>query len=91
MAGANFKDEFRAESPTFPLGETALLAFKLNYDIRGQDLHLGIQPKEGKGINMVINRDINTTLTKLLETTAAKAEWRLTTTQVQSPERRMVN
>ena len=75
MAEANFKEEFKEDANELPLGEEVQLAFKLTYNIQKENLHLGIQPQSGQGINMVINRQINTTLVQLILGAARKGEW----------------
>ena len=74
---ANFEKRFESGSNEMPLGEDTALAFKLTYNIKGENLHLGVQPKQGQGINMVINRQINTSLVQLLLGAAQKGEWKL--------------
>ena len=74
---ANFEQKFSEGSNELPLGEDVLLAFKLTYKIEGESLHLGIQPKRGQGINMVLNRTINSSLMQLIVTAAKKADWKL--------------
>ena len=91
---ANFEKKFEDAANEQPLGEDAQLAFKLNYNIQNENLHLGIQPKTGKGINMVISREINSSLTQLLLSAAKKGDWRLKSTLSVSPpnaETRVVN
>jgi hypothetical protein len=83
IKSANFNDEFREEPRQMPLGEAATLAFKLTYNIKGGNLNLGIQPKTGQGINIVINREINTTLTQLLVAAARKGEWLLNQVRIE--------
>ena len=74
---ANFEQKFNEKSNELPLGEDVLLAFKLTYKVQGESLHLGVQPKSGQGINMVLNRQINSSLVQLLMTAARKAGWKL--------------
>ena len=62
MQGADFKKQFNEEATSLPLGGSALLAFRLNYRIEKDILHLGIEPQKGQGINLAINRDINVSL-----------------------------
>lgn len=77
VQGANFEQSFREEAQQLPLGDSAVLAFRLNYRVEKEILHLGIEPKEGQGINLAINRDINASITRLIHTAAKQAEWRL--------------
>ncbi|MCB1645078.1 MAG: hypothetical protein KDI36_06475 [Pseudomonadales bacterium] len=76
-SGADFSKEFADQPAEMPLGEEAKLAFKLTYNIQGQNMLLGIEPQTGKGISMTINRSINSSLTQLLRAAVSKAEWRL--------------
>ena len=77
MSEANFKEELKEDAHELPLGDEVPLAFKLTYNLQDENLHLGIQPQSGQGINMVINRQINTTLVQLILGAARKGEWRL--------------
>lgn len=77
MNAANFKDEFREENKQLPLGDDIKVAFKLNYKTVGDNLQLGIQPRQGQGVNMAINRDINLSMTRLLLAAAKKGDWKL--------------
>jgi hypothetical protein len=77
MQGANFQEQFKEEATELPLGDIVSLAYRLNYRIEGETLHLGLEPKTGQGINLAINRDINVSLTQLIRTAALKAEWQL--------------
>ncbi len=92
MQGANFKQTFKEEATELPLGDSAILAFRLNYRMEGEILRLGIEPKEGQGINLSINRDINISISKLIETAVKQADWRLPPPkQVQSGQQPIVN
>lgn len=86
VQSANFKDEFREESAEMPLGEEALLAYRLQYNIKEGVLNLGIQPKTGQGISMVINQQINSSLTQLLAAAIRKAEWNLVARRAAPPQ-----
>lgn len=77
IQSANFKEDFREESNELPLGQDIPVAFRLTYNIKEGNLNIGVQPKEGQGINMAINQDINTSLTQLLLGAARKGEWGL--------------
>lgn len=74
---ANFEQAFREEAQELPLGDSAILAFRLNYRLERDILHLGLEPKQGQGINLAINRDINASITKLIHAAATQADWRL--------------
>ena len=89
---ADFKQKFNEDASEYPLGDTVPLAFKLNYKIQGEDLHLGIQPKEGQGIDMVINGDINPTFVQLIMQAGEKGAWNLGSVESGSvPKDRIVN
>jgi hypothetical protein len=91
---ADFSKKFEDKPNELPLGTEAVIAFKLNYGIKDGNLQLGIQPKEGKGITLMINQDLNATLTQLLHTAARKADWRITAPEagaVVSPAQRVIN
>jgi hypothetical protein len=77
MEGANFEEKFKEEDSEMPFGDDVPLAYRLNYRIEGEILHLGIEPKSGKGVTLAINRDINNSLTRLIGAAAQKAEWQL--------------
>ena len=88
VRSANFKEEFREESSEMPLGQEALLAFRLQYNIQEGVLNLGIQPKEGQGINIAINEQINSSMTQLLAAAVRKAEWNLSVSLPQKAQNR---
>jgi hypothetical protein len=77
MQGANFEEKFKEDDAEMPLGDDVPLAYRLNYRMEGEILHLGIEPKLGQGVTLAINRDINTSLTRLISVAAKKAEWHL--------------
>lgn len=77
IQSANFKESFREEANELPLGQDIPVAFKLTYNIKEGNLNVGLQPKEGQGINMAINQEINSSLTQLLLGAAKKGEWAL--------------
>lgn len=77
IQSANFKEQFVEDANELPLGQDIPVAFRLSYNLKEGILHLGIQPKEGQGINMAINQELNTSLTQLLLGAARKGEWSL--------------
>ncbi len=81
MGQADFSRKFDEEENKRPLGDAPHLAFKLNYNIKDGNLQLGIHPKEGQGISLALNQDLNATLTKLLLSAESKAGWRLAEAQ----------
>lgn len=72
----NFKDAFK-ESEAYPLGESPILAFKLSYKLTNGKLALTIEPKEGAGVNLVLDRTLNLNFSRLLRTSESKAGWML--------------
>lgn len=84
---AAFGQKFNEDGNDYPLGPEIQLAFKLSYKMPDNGtLQLSIQPKEGKGINIVLNQDINTTLTQLLMTAAGKGDWDLENSLKETPD-----
>jgi hypothetical protein len=77
LGDANFSKAFTEESSSFPLGEVNHLGFKLSFNFKDASLALSIQPKEGRGINFVINQEINASMIQLLKAASEKAEWRI--------------
>ena len=74
---ADFEQPFKDQAQEMPLGPEALLAFKTNYKFDGDLLRLGIEPKSGKGINLTINRQVNSSLTQLLVAAINRADWKI--------------
>ena len=72
----DFQKEFRP-SQSFPLGDSPVLAYKLSYKIEENKLKLSIQPKEGQGINIVLDPMLNFNVSKLLKSASEKAGWQL--------------
>lgn len=77
MSSANFDEKFREGNSELPLGDDIKVAFKLTYNLAGDNLQMGIQPREGQGINMAINREVNLSITRLLLDAAQKGDWKL--------------
>ena len=75
VSSANFREQFDEAADDLPLGSDIPVAFKLTYNLNDGNLNLGIQPKEGQGINMSLDRNINASLTQLLLSAAQKGEW----------------
>lgn len=75
VTSANFREKFDESANELPLGDDIPVAFKLTYNLNSGNLNIGIQPREGQGINMAIDRDINISLTQLLLGAAQKGEW----------------
>ncbi len=78
ISEARFGEKFQEEDNEFPLGKAIRLAYKLTFKM-GNDgtLQLGVQPRVGQGINVVLNQEINITMTQLLLTAARKGDWKL--------------
>lgn len=77
MSSANFQKKFDDAPNELPLGDEIPVAFKLTYNLRDGNLNIGVQPKDGQGINMAIDRNINVSMTGLLLGAARKGEWGL--------------
>jgi len=96
MGDANFEKKFEEQPSHYPLGSEARLAFKLTFSFRDDgSLQLSVQPKEGQGINVVINQQINLTLTELILAASRKGDWKLDEWLKQVPateqEQRVIN
>lgn len=85
MQGANFEEKFKEEAAEIPQGDFVPLAYRLNYRLEGDVLHLGIEPKSGQGINLTMNRDINASLTQLISAAVQKADWKLAISAAKPP------
>ncbi|MBP20034.1 MAG: hypothetical protein QF715_16995 [Pseudomonadales bacterium] len=72
---SNFGQKFKDDPNELPMGDDIPLAFKLTYNMREDKLHLGIQPRTGQGINLVIDRQINTSMVQLIISATQKADW----------------
>ncbi len=83
---ANFKQKFAEDPNEFPLGEEIPLAFKIAQNISGENLKLSLQPRSGQGMNLVLDRKINSSLTQLLMSAIEVANWNLEEDMI-SPER----
>ena len=89
---ASFGQKFAEEGNQYPLGESVQLAFQLTYKIKEDGaLNLSVKPKTGSGINIVINQDINITLTQLLLSAAKNGDWKLEEWLNSNPEKRRDN
>jgi hypothetical protein len=74
---ADFNKPFKEEHAEFPLGEEASLAFRLSCNRIDAVLKLGIHPKKGEGITLQIDRNLNTSISQLLQSAVQKAQWNL--------------
>ena len=77
MAGADFKRQFAQKGNEYTLGSDIVLAYKITYRIKGENLHLSLQPKSGEGIKMVINQGVNAAVSRMLGTAVGQAGWAL--------------
>ena len=77
MTSANFDEAFSEDANELPLGEEIPVAFKLSYNSSGGSLSVTIEPREGQGISMAIDRNINVSLTALLVNAAGQGDWGL--------------
>ncbi|MEX0941092.1 MAG: hypothetical protein WD002_00940 [Pseudomonadales bacterium] len=91
IQSANFKEQFVEESNELPLGHEIPLAFRLTYNVKDKVLSIGIQPREGQGINMTITQEINASLAQLLISAAKKGEWALEAVTPVIPDQRQDN
>lgn len=92
-AQANFSEGFQA-SESYPLGAEPILAHKLTFKVEAGKLALTMEPKEGQGISISLDHQLNFSFTKLLQQAAATAEWGLNLTQLtatDAPGQRRVN
>ena len=78
MTSANFDEAFSEDANELPQGEEIPVAFKLSYNASGGSLTVTIEPREGQGISMAIDRNINVSLTALLMNAAGQGDWKLT-------------
>ena len=92
ISQGNFQEDFQP-SESFPLGDSPILAHKLTYRIDGSKLNLSVQPHGGKGINIVLDPQLNFNVSKLLKSAAESARWGLAwdLDEVEDPETRVVN
>jgi len=74
---ADFNKPFKEESAEFPLGEQTRLAYRLTCNRVDSVLKLGIHPKNGEGITLQIDHNLNTSISQLLLSAAQKAQWNL--------------
>ncbi len=74
---ANFKQKFTEDPTEFPMGDEIPLAFKLTHNIRDENLYLSLQPKSGQGMNLVLDRERNSSLTQLLMGAIKRANWEI--------------
>ena len=77
MTSANFEEAFSEDPNELPLGEEIPVAFKLSYTANGGSLNVSIEPRQGQGISMAIDRSINMSLTALLVNAAGQGHWEL--------------
>jgi hypothetical protein len=77
VRNAELDKPFREDGSEFPLGETVQLAYRLTRHRFNENLRLGIHPKTGEGINIVIDRGINANLTQLMLKAVNQAQWNL--------------
>lgn len=77
VQSANFSQSFKEDANDLPLGQRALLAYRLSYSVKGTILNLSLQPRQGQGITMAINQEINVSFSQLLINAANKGEWLL--------------
>ena len=75
---ASFGQKFEEEGNQYPLGESIQLAYQLTYKAKESgSMRLSVRPRTGQGINVLINQEINITLTQLLLRAAKNGDWKL--------------
>jgi hypothetical protein len=77
VSRARFGQRFEQAAADFPLGEGALLAYRLVGRRSGGNLLLGIHPRAGAGISLTVNRSLNASMTELLLRAVRQAQWDL--------------
>lgn len=91
---AEFNKPFKEEQAEFPLGDHVKLAFRLTCNRAETVMKLGIHPKTGEGITLQIDRNLNTSLTRILLSAIQKAGWNLSknlTPPAEDQEQRIIN
>lgn len=88
MEGANYKQAFDEKPNELPQGNQVPLGFKINYKIQGENMQLTLDPKEGPGLNIVINRQITANLAQLLKNASNQGEWSLQSSTQTTPQTR---
>ncbi len=94
LVDADFERKFNEEPDELPMGDEIPVAFKLTYEIRDENLHMSIQPKTGQGMNMVLNRKINSSLMELLMSSIRKANWAIDDSiemEIPKADQRLIN
>jgi hypothetical protein len=77
---ANFETPFAGASEVeSSLPTDHQLAYKLTYRIAEAQLHVSLLPKAGEGLNLTFNHEIAVSITAILHSAAAKADWRIQT------------
>lgn len=62
----------------YPLGQTGILAYKINYKLTSEStLALEILPEKGKGVNMNLNKSLLFMFYNLLTQACGQTEWKL--------------
>lgn len=75
---ADFASQYR-EGSQFPLGEAPILLARITVNpVHGDTQTLTLLPQQGQGINLDLNEKLVHVLARLLQQTAAAAEWGLT-------------
>lgn len=78
LAKVDFSTEYQATAVNHPLGEEPLLASRIDYrSLENDTLSLTLGVSEAQGVNLVLDRDLQYAVIKLLTDGAVTAEWNL--------------
>lgn len=86
LAKVDFSTEFQQPPARFPLGETPVLASRIDYrHAEDGTLNLTFVVGDNQGINLGLDGDLQHAVIKLLEEAAEKAEWDLNAVAAAAP------
>ena len=78
IKGGAFKQDYEENNATFPLGESGVLAFRINTRLAGDDvLQLEMLPETGQGISLNLNRTLLYMLHNLINQGIDQAGWNI--------------
>jgi hypothetical protein len=73
---ANFSKSFEETPREMPLGSEPILVARMNTNRDDSGNHvLGLQPQEGKGVNLSLDNTLLHSFCKLVQNAVAKADW----------------
>jgi hypothetical protein len=81
VQNADFAQPFEDQQVNYPLGQDSILAYRLTGKRNGLDLQLGIHPKTGQGITVLVNHALNASITELLSRCIRQAQWDMQSTK----------